>query len=492
VRDKWLNYMGQRDCNEIGPQTGKCLPMLESPLRLDPMAAGGNRRGGTVKLTRRGRHDPSMTRFYYCSARTRHRIPDTERSRSEYTVVDSSEQMPADTKEVLHEAVHRQEALRVSDRLEATHLAFTLPGRLMREFRAIVLVLPRAVHHGRHRGAVRRGVAAQLIRDQTAGLPALSFQQLPEKTGGRPPIAPRLDKDVDDIAVLVHGTPQILLPPLDLHEHFVQIPGVAHAAPQPPRVVEPERQTPVPNSLVGDGDAALGQQVFGIAKTQADAVVEPDGVTDDLGRESIAVVVGPLAGHHPTLPAPSQLDNALRTAQRGGEVFTMEWSEVDEASEWWTIPGTKTKNQKTHRVPLTKAALTLITEARTAGSGPDGWVFAGPEDGSLQEQAKKAVSKLRHAGLAGDYTRHDLRRTVATGLQALNLPISTITHVLNQSEGGSRVTPIYARHDFSEEKKTALEVWGRHLDALSHGPHVTGGAIRWETALSLGLLKPPP
>jgi hypothetical protein len=50
---------------------------------------------------------------------------------------------------------------------------------------------------------------------------------------------------------------------------------------------------------------------------------------------------------------------------------------------------------------------------------------------------------------------------VATGLQGLGIPTSTITHVLNQSEGGSRVTPIYARHDFSEEKKTALEAWGR-------------------------------
>jgi integrase len=159
----------------------------------------------------------------------------------------------------------------------------------------------------------------------------------------------------------------------------------------------------------------------------------------------------------------------LRTGQRGGEVFTMAWGDADEASGWWTIPGTKTNNQKTHRVPLTPAALALIAEARTAGSGHDGWVFAGPQGGSLQEQAKKAVSKLRHAGLAGDYTRHDLRRTVATGLQSLDFPISTIAHVLNQHEGGPRATPIYARHDFDKEKRVALEAWGRRLDGLVTG-----------------------
>jgi len=178
-------------------------------------------------------------------------------------------------------------------------------------------------------------------------------------------------------------------------------------------------------------------------------------------------------GTRPTPPISSMLARGLqlmlRTAQRGGEVFTMEWGDVDDASGWWTIPGTKTKNGTMHRVPLTQAALALITEARTDGSGPDGLVFAGREGRTLEWQAKKAVSKLRHAGLAGDYTRHDVRRTVATGLEELGFPTSTIAHVLNQQEGGPRATKIYARHDFDKEKIAALEAWGRHLDGLIHG-----------------------
>jgi hypothetical protein len=58
---------------------------------------------------------------------------------------------------------------------------------------------------------------------------------------------------------------------------------------------------------------------------------------------------------------------------------------------------------------------------------------------------------------------------VATGLEELGFPTSTIAHVLNQSEGGPRATKIYARHHFDTEKKTALEAWGRHLDALLTG-----------------------
>ena len=154
----------------------------------------------------------------------------------------------------------------------------------MRDFRAIVFVLLGTVDHGRHHGTVRRRVAAQLVCDQPARLAALAFQQLPEEPCGRPPIAPRLHENVEDVAVLVHGTPQILLLPLDLHEELVQIPGVALAAPaaaQPPCVVEPERPAPQPDRLIRHGDTPFGKEIFDISETQAETVVEPDGVTDD-------------------------------------------------------------------------------------------------------------------------------------------------------------------------------------------------------------------
>ena len=96
------------------------------------------------------------------------------------------QQMSAHPEEILHDAVHRREALQMGGRLEAAHLALALTGRLMRDLRSIVVVLPSAVDDGRHRGAVRRRVAAQLVREQTARLPALAFQQLTEKSCGRP------------------------------------------------------------------------------------------------------------------------------------------------------------------------------------------------------------------------------------------------------------------------------------------------------------------
>ena len=157
-------------------------------------------------------------------------------------------------------------------RLESAHLMLPLAGRLMRDLGSIVFVLPGTVDHGRHHGTMRGRVAAELVRDQPARLAALSFQQLAEEPFGRPPIAPRLYEDVEDVAVLDDGTPQILLPPLDLDEQLVQMPGVALAAtavPQLPCVAEPERSTPLPNRLIRHGDTPFGEEIFDIPETQA-------------------------------------------------------------------------------------------------------------------------------------------------------------------------------------------------------------------------------
>jgi hypothetical protein len=136
-------------------------------------------------------------------------------------VVNSSEQVADDTKEILDGSVHREKPLRVGSRFESAHLTLPLPGRLVRDFRPIVRELVRAVDRRRHHGAAGGWVTAQFVGDQSSRDAALSFQQLPEEAEGGPPVAPRLHEDIDDVAVLVHGTPQTLPPSLEPQEQLV-------------------------------------------------------------------------------------------------------------------------------------------------------------------------------------------------------------------------------------------------------------------------------
>ena len=172
-------------------------------------------------------------------------------------MVSRSKEVAPYSEQVLDYAVGRGEALQMGRRFEAAHLALPLPGRLMRHFRAVVRVAIRAVHDGRHHDAVGRGVAAEFVGDQPAGETPLFFQQFPKEPDGGTPIPSRLDQDVEHIAILVHGAPEVLLATIDRHEGFVKVPGVAQpAAPlsESSHVGPSERSTPLPNRLVGDRD----------------------------------------------------------------------------------------------------------------------------------------------------------------------------------------------------------------------------------------------
>ncbi len=68
-------------------------------------------------------------------------------------MVNRAQQMSADSEEILYDAVDGREALKMGGRLEAPHLAFALPGRLMRDLDSVVRIPIAAVDHGRHHGA---------------------------------------------------------------------------------------------------------------------------------------------------------------------------------------------------------------------------------------------------------------------------------------------------------------------------------------------------
>ena len=164
----------------------------------------------------------------------------------------------------------------------------------------------------------------------------------------------------------------------------------------------------------------------------------------------------------------------LLTAQRSGEVFTMKWEDLDLVerwenlklvSGWWTIPATTAKNKQAHRVPLVPRVVDLLREAKATGPVDNNWVFGGEKGGSVAARASKAMRALRRAdAIDFDVHRHDLRRTAATVMGRSGVPRTTIAHVLNHVDRGSRATQIYDRYDHDAEKRVALETWARRLD----------------------------
>jgi integrase len=168
-------------------------------------------------------------------------------------------------------------------------------------------------------------------------------------------------------------------------------------------------------------------------------------------------------------PLAALLKVRLLTAQRGGEVARMRWTDVDLDAGWWTIPGAETKNGEPHRVPLTSDVVALIREQAKDDRDTDAFVFVG-HGRSVLDRAKKAPAVIAWT-LGIDFRGHDLRRTAATRMAAAGVPREHIGRVLNHVEGGARATRVYDRHSYDVEKRAALDTWARSLRSIiENGP----------------------
>lgn len=154
----------------------------------------------------------------------------------------------------------------------------------------------------------------------------------------------------------------------------------------------------------------------------------------------------------------------LLTAQRGVEVLTMRWENID--GDWWTIPGEHVKNGLAHRVPLSPQTRALLEELRPV-TGNSGWVFASPRiKGARIVAVQKAAECIaREAGI--EFTPHDLRRTAASFMTSMGISRLVVAKILNHVESG--VTAVYDRHSYDAEKRQALVRWGGRLEEILSG-----------------------
>jgi hypothetical protein len=174
----------------------------------------------------------------------------------------------------------------------------------MRDFGSIVGVSLHTVSHVAEDVSYGSGVASQFVGNDPQWFVALASQQSSKEPLCGALITMRLDQDVDYVAVLIHGAPQILLLAVDPNEDLVQVPVVSEpslASLQFPSILRTELLAPAPDGLIRHDDSPLGEKILHISEAQTEAMVRPDRIADDLGRETIAGVKRMAALHGSTL-----------------------------------------------------------------------------------------------------------------------------------------------------------------------------------------------
>jgi integrase len=170
----------------------------------------------------------------------------------------------------------------------------------------------------------------------------------------------------------------------------------------------------------------------------------------------------------------SDFDNIVRllilTGQRAGEIAGLRWNEINFDEDLIALPAERTKNEHPHTIPLSSPVRDILrAQTRTRelvfGFGSTGFAGWHKAKKRLDERiAHKLGAPLPH------WTIHDLRRTLATGLQRLGVRLEVTEAILNHV-GGSRssVAGIYQRHDWAAEKRAALDAWAVHVLAVVSG-----------------------
>jgi integrase len=153
----------------------------------------------------------------------------------------------------------------------------------------------------------------------------------------------------------------------------------------------------------------------------------------------------------------------ILTGQRRGEVAGMEQAELDLEGRLWSLPKERTKNARAHDVPLSPQAIAVINKIpRTS----ERFVFSFNDKAPINGFG---WPKERLDALCGfsDWTLHDIRRTVTSGMARLGISLPVIEKVLNHASGSfAGIVGIYQRHDFAGEKAAALTLWGEHVAAI--------------------------
>ena len=157
----------------------------------------------------------------------------------------------------------------------------------------------------------------------------------------------------------------------------------------------------------------------------------------------------------------------------------MHWQEVDLDASTWVIPGARTKNKRDHLVPLAPAVVEILTATQPEAKLRKGVIFStngkvaiggfsklkAALDGKVSERLGKLPKD--EAFNIQPWVMHDLRRSLATGCQALGFPIEHTEAVLNHVSGKrGGLAAIYQLHEYLPEKTAALNAWVRHVQAL--------------------------
>jgi integrase len=144
----------------------------------------------------------------------------------------------------------------------------------------------------------------------------------------------------------------------------------------------------------------------------------------------------------------------ILTAARTGEARGAVWSEID--GDVWTIPATRMKAERVHRIPLSRATLEIVENLPRL----EGYLFPGQRKGAPLSNGSLPMV-LKRMGRTG-ITVHGFRSTFRDWCaEQTNFPRELCELALAHSVKG-RTEEAYWRTDVLEKRRKLAEAWAAY------------------------------
>src|SRR5262249_39468049 len=133
----------------------------------------------------------------------------------------------------------------------------------------------------------------------------------------------------------------------------------------------------------------------------------------------------------------------------------LKWNEID--GDALALPAERMKSRASHIVPLSTQAASIIASMPKQvpqGPPPTAYIFGPIHFGRFKRRLDSRMDNTPK------WVVHDIRRSVASGMAKIGIPVPVIEKILAHRSGTFRgVVGVYQRHSFLPEMAAAMQRW---------------------------------
>jgi integrase len=152
------------------------------------------------------------------------------------------------------------------------------------------------------------------------------------------------------------------------------------------------------------------------------------------------------------------LEFTIMTAARTSETIGATWSEIDLQKKIWTIPASRIKAGKEHRVPLTVRAVEIL---KTLNVQSEGFVFPGQKRG--KPLSNMAILELLRSMRGRTFTVHGFRSSFKDWAAETTTHDNFVTEMALAHAIGTKVESAYRRGDLFKKRQSLMDDWAQFL-----------------------------